>query len=119
MVWQPGQSGNPTGKGATGRKKSKIRRAFEASLKKAEQETGKQLFKELVLEAINDPAGATARDVLRKILPDLKSIEADITSKDGITIIIKGKELKKPVEATSDGVTVTTPQSLKDKSNGY
>lgn len=71
MVWQKGQSGNPKG-----RPKKGVVYDLEKAIKKVEKAKGKKLLQHAVEQAFEDNSVLTA--VLKKLLPDLRSIEASV-----------------------------------------
>lgn len=86
MAWKKGQSGNPKG----GRPKSDVRIAFEKAVKEVEQEKQKDFFKHVIECAWTD--ASLMKEVLKKLVPDLKHI--DHKSTGGIQIILKSKNGK-------------------------
>ena len=71
MVFQKGQSGNPKG-----RPKKPVLEKLEAALKKEGKNQGITFFQHVASRAFQDDGMAVA--VLKKILPDKKSVEGTV-----------------------------------------
>lgn len=79
--WKPGQSGNPSG-----RPKSKITTALENAIREAEVRNNKSLLEHFVERAYVDDTVLIA--LMRKILPDVKYVAADVHSQKDISVTV-------------------------------
>jgi hypothetical protein len=74
MKWVKGQSGNPAGKPKG--TKNKWRRGLDEAIAAVETEKGKKLLHAAVEMAYTDSRMMAA--ILKKILPDMRHVEADV-----------------------------------------
>lgn len=90
-TWKKGQSGNPAGRPKG--KKSKWRLDLEQAIADAEQQTGLNLIARAVEMAYEDPRMMSA--VLKKLLPDMKYVEAElnVSHDDWIAKLEKERDL--------------------------
>lgn len=85
MTWVKGQSGNPNGR-AKG-SKNKWRTRLDEAIAYVETKKNKRILHRAVEMAYDDPKVMVA--VLKKILPDMRYVEADVRAvhEDWITIL--------------------------------
>ena len=79
--WKPGQSGNPKG-----RPKNKASLALQEALQAAEKKNNKSLLEHFVQRAYEDDTVLIA--LMRKILPDVKFVAADVHSQKDISVTV-------------------------------
>ena len=87
--FQPGQSGNPGG-----RPKDPEVEKFKRALKRVQEETGKDVYEEIIKLALMGN-GKALTTVLKKLIPDRKQQELDITGLKSIEIIVTENKKKK------------------------
>ena len=80
-MWRKGQSGNPKGK-----PKSDFRKMMDAALTAESKAKGISLIRHAVKQAYKDNAVLVA--ILRKVLPDLKAVDAKINEASPFKLII-------------------------------
>jgi len=100
MPFQKGQSGNPSGKA-----KSEFRKMMDAALAAESKAQGISLIRHAVKKTYTDNSVLIA--ILKKILPDLKAVEATINQDNPFRLIIdlrpkdkqgkKSKPVKRPL----------------------
>lgn len=71
MVWQKGQSGNPSG-----RKRAQWRKLFDAAIAVDTKKHKQSIFEHAIAEARKD--NTLLASILRKCLPDLKAVDTKI-----------------------------------------
>lgn len=88
--WKKGQSGNPNG-----RPKSDTRKLLEDAIASEAKKRGKSLYQHLVERAYLDDTVLVA--LARKLMPDLKSIDANIGQLEPFRLILSnGHRSTKP-----------------------
>lgn len=106
MSWKKGQSGNPSG-----RHRSSWRTDFDAALAADTKKHRQSIFEHAIAEARTDNTLLAA--ILRKCLPDMKSIEAKIDGVQPIQLMIAvpGRTVL-PVDEADKGALPDAPEAL-------
>jgi hypothetical protein len=81
MTFKAGESGNPTGK-----PKGHWRKSLDEAIAWAEKKRGKKYLRHIVLMSYDD--NTLAAQILRKLLPDLKSVEAVLDTNAPIQLLV-------------------------------
>ena len=102
MSWKPGQSGNPSG-----RKRSNWRKDFDAAIKADTEKHGQSIFELAIEQARTDSTLMAA--ILRKCLPDMKSIEAKIDGDMPIQLLVAVPGQNRAAELTDGGSLALPP----------
>jgi hypothetical protein len=90
MPWKKGQSGNPAGK-----PKTDARKLLEAAIAAESKKRGKSLYQHMVERAFEDDT--VLLGLARKLLPDLRSIDANIGQLEPFRLILtNGHRSTKP-----------------------
>lgn len=104
MPFSKGKSGNPGGK-----VKSRYRKMLDAAMKAESKKQGQTLIRHAVKVAYKDSTVLTA--ILKKLLPDLKSIEAKLDTDSPFRLILEYK----PVSPSGKTGTLPKGQALVDQ----
>ncbi len=95
MVWKPGESGNPAGRGKG--VKSELEKLREA-VKQVEEKKGIRLYEHFVKKAFEDNSVLIA--LCKKLVPDLKQIDGSIERKQlNLLSISMNPELQNLIQA--------------------
>jgi hypothetical protein len=107
QLWKKGQSGNPTGR-PKGLPQNKYRALLDYAIGEMEKKKNMTIMERALEMAWDDPTMMTT--VLRKILPDMKQVEIDMTAGheawldlvDNFAAAVKGKAALAQKTTTDD-----------------
>lgn len=87
-AYKKGQSGNPNGrpKGSKNKLTTKLREELRLALQEVGEEKNKTFLRHVAEQAYEDKT--VLNTVLGKLLPDLRSVEAEVKA-DGMTLIVE------------------------------